>query len=233
LIPLLVERWHVYALDLRGHGLSGRGASLADYHLFAFQRDALAFLSRQVGQPAVLCGHSWGGLTASACGGPGKEWLRGLVLVDPAVGVVRGSSSTGAWLEYFDWVRLRLLEDPRPEALATALLESGMRPGMTAGQALDWAETKSRVDPCFLEALTAGPVTQGYDLEAAIRAVECPLLLVHGNPARGGALEPQDVALIQRSARRLKTAAFADSGHDPHTDHPAEFVAQLAALLPE
>jgi len=167
---------------------------------------------------------------ALAAAAQAPELLRGLMLIDPAIGVMRATGIFSVWFEYFDWVRAALLADPRPEALAETLLQSGRRPGYTLEQALPWAVTKSMVDPRFLEAMTTTPVTSGFDLAAALQAVTCPLTLLYGNPARGGVLDPADVQQIQASARQPSIHYFDNAGHDPHIDNPAEFIAALEAF---
>jgi pimeloyl-ACP methyl ester carboxylesterase len=71
LFPDLAEHWHIFALDLRGHGQSGWAAGAQagpqGYHILRFVHDITAFLHKRVESPAVLVGHSWGGVGASAC----------------------------------------------------------------------------------------------------------------------------------------------------------------------
>lgn len=62
LVPELARQAHVYLLDSRGHGRSGRAES--GYQLVDYGRDVVSFLQQVVGRPAVLVGHSLGGLVA-------------------------------------------------------------------------------------------------------------------------------------------------------------------------
>jgi non-heme chloroperoxidase len=82
LLPELVRRHRVIAVDLPGHAGSGRlprGASTAD-----FAAVAAAVLEAEGAAPAFVAGHSFGGLVALrlACSRP--ELVRGLLLVSPA-----------------------------------------------------------------------------------------------------------------------------------------------------
>src|SRR5215472_18167023 len=56
-IPNLAQRWHVYALDLRGNGRSGWTPDT--YRLGDFAGDITEFLDG-LNAPAVLVGHSLG-----------------------------------------------------------------------------------------------------------------------------------------------------------------------------
>jgi pimeloyl-ACP methyl ester carboxylesterase len=59
-IPALSLRWHIFAPDLRGHGKSSRVAR--GYHGPEYAEDIHGLLRERVGAPAVLFGHSLGGM---------------------------------------------------------------------------------------------------------------------------------------------------------------------------
>src|SRR5437867_13118917 len=61
--PRLATRYRTIAYDIRGHGKSERAT---DYSLRAFADDALHVLRDLAKAPAVLIGHSLGGLAALA-----------------------------------------------------------------------------------------------------------------------------------------------------------------------
>jgi pimeloyl-ACP methyl ester carboxylesterase len=60
-LPALTERWHVYAVDLRGHGKSGWAKH---YRLQDYVADTAALLLARVREPAFVFGHSLGGMVA-------------------------------------------------------------------------------------------------------------------------------------------------------------------------
>ena len=80
LIPALSLRWHILAPDFRGHGKSGRVAR--GYHGTQYAEDIARFLRGQVQEPAVVFGHSLGGMIGMwvACHHP--ELVRALILGD-------------------------------------------------------------------------------------------------------------------------------------------------------
>src|SRR4051794_30676963 len=65
LLPALTKHWHVFALDLRGHGKSGRPAD-EQYFAVDYARDIAAFIRQQIDQPVILVGHSLGSLAVLA-----------------------------------------------------------------------------------------------------------------------------------------------------------------------
>ncbi|WP_067131083.1 alpha/beta fold hydrolase [Microtetraspora malaysiensis] len=78
-IPAFAGRWRVYALDLRGHGESGRPG---DYSLELMRADVLGFLDALALDRVDLIGHSLGGLVAYLLAGDHPERVSRLVLED-------------------------------------------------------------------------------------------------------------------------------------------------------
>jgi pimeloyl-ACP methyl ester carboxylesterase len=76
-------RWHIYALDFRGHGKSGRVPR--HYQLQDYVEDVKGFLQRQLTEPAVLFGHSLGGVIALLVTAISPEAVRALVLADSII----------------------------------------------------------------------------------------------------------------------------------------------------
>ena len=62
-IPALSLRWHIFVPDLRGHGKSARVAR--GYRGTQYSEDITRFLRERVSEPAVLFGHSLGGMLAT------------------------------------------------------------------------------------------------------------------------------------------------------------------------
>ena len=84
LIPELSAHWHLYAPDLRGHGKSGRvehGYAIRDY-----AEDIRAFLTAISG-PAVIFGHSLGGMIALMVASQYPKWVRAVIVGDSPLDV--------------------------------------------------------------------------------------------------------------------------------------------------
>jgi pimeloyl-ACP methyl ester carboxylesterase len=71
------------ALDLRGHGDSGKPAPPYRWSLFA--EDVAAYVGQLPARQVVLCGHSMGGATAAEVAAQLPDRVAGLVLVEPAL----------------------------------------------------------------------------------------------------------------------------------------------------
>ena len=83
LLPELSENWHVYAVDVYGHGQSSHDPSL--YYLDVNGDDLIWFINHVIGEKTVVCGHSNGALTAAYLGAYGGKNVSGVVLEDPPV----------------------------------------------------------------------------------------------------------------------------------------------------
>jgi esterase len=77
----LADRYHVYALDQRGHGDSEWSREL-DYSMDAMAADALAFIADQGLVRPVIMGHSMGGKVTLTAILMDPDVARGIVLVD-------------------------------------------------------------------------------------------------------------------------------------------------------
>jgi pimeloyl-ACP methyl ester carboxylesterase len=80
ILPSLAMRWHVKALDFRGHGRSGRvpgGYRVKDYYA-----DTLRFVEESLTEPAVLFGSSMGGWIAMMLAAKHPEKTRALLIGD-------------------------------------------------------------------------------------------------------------------------------------------------------
>lgn len=61
--PLLADRFHVVAYDVRGAGDSDKPRNVADYDLRLLERDLIAVLDATCGEgPVHLVGHDWGSI---------------------------------------------------------------------------------------------------------------------------------------------------------------------------
>ena len=79
LIPSIAQRWHIYAMDLRGNGRSGWVPDT--YRLQDFVEDNAQFLGR-LNMPAILVGHSIGGVIALMLTARCPDRVKALIIED-------------------------------------------------------------------------------------------------------------------------------------------------------
>lgn len=239
LLPLLAPHWHIYAPDLRGHGLSGRAPDgVAGYHISAFVRDAVALLHGLVEEPAVLFGHSWGALTTLlVAGSEGRAVSRGLraaVAEDPPVMVYRNALELAPYLDYFGWaLGMKQKATTYEEVLAAVSQMTATFPDPPPESDLPgWAENLLHLDPDFLRmTLSGSEAVGGIDFEHAFEAIACPLLLLQADPAKQGCLLEPDFRLIQSQAPAAQRVYFPGAGHGIHTERPQEVAKVFAGFI--
>lgn len=101
LLPELSQNWHVYAVDVYGHGQSSHDPSL--YYLDVNGDDLIWFIDHVIGEKTVVSGHSNGALTAAYLAAYGGKNVCGVVLEDPPVFSTEGEDweNTFAYLDTY------------------------------------------------------------------------------------------------------------------------------------
>jgi pimeloyl-ACP methyl ester carboxylesterase len=225
LVPALAARWHVHALDLRGHGRSSRTPGA--YLLTDYARDAEAFVNATFHEPAVVYGHSLGALTAVALAGQAPERVRALVLEEPpAVALIPHIRKTPFHAMFAGMQRLA--GDHRPVRETTRDLadiripDAGVEGGARLGDLRDatslrfLAKCLQDMDPEVLSPLLEGRLLEGCDMEAMASRVACPTLIIRGDDAAGGMLSKDHAEKLAAAMTDCTVIDVADAGHLIH-----------------
>jgi pimeloyl-ACP methyl ester carboxylesterase len=223
-LPQLVEEWHVYALDHRGHGPSGRVPGA--YRILDYAQDAVALVQNLAPEPACLWGQSLGANVSIAVAALAPESIRAVVLEEPGLELEDLSPAESFLRQMRALIGSgrsgdELLPDLADVTMEVPGIPDPVRLGDVRGE--DYlrltAECLSQLEPEVLDFVLAGRLTEGWDLEALLRRVSCPALLLQGEAALGG-LEDQvaqrAVDLLMRG-RRVK---IQDAGHNVHQTQP-------------
>ena len=225
LIPTLSTRWHIHALDHRGHGGSTRpkfGYLVRDY-----VRDAVAFVQEQVQGPAVLYGHSLGAMVAAGVAAELPQQVQGVVLEDPPFDTMGPRISQSALLSYFTGVQ-PFAESTLPVgALARQLAEiplttPGKAGSIRLGDTRDMASLRftarclKPLDRDVLSPIIAGRWLEGFDWAAALGKINCPALLLQADLSVGGMLTDNDAAEAERLMPDCSRIRLPKVGHLIH-----------------
>ena len=97
-LPELSKNWHIYAVDVYGHGESSHDESL--YYLDVNGDDLIWFIDHVIGAPTVVAGHSNGAITTAYVAAYGGENIAGAVLEDPPIFSTEGEG----WEESFAYL---------------------------------------------------------------------------------------------------------------------------------
>ncbi len=238
LMPELAQTAHVYALDLRGHGLSDRAPDGEAYRVPDYARDVQTFLRTVVNEPVLLAGHSLGGLVGAWTAAQTPDLVRGLFLEDPPIyKALMPAFKETMFYAFFNELRNLLqqhnasggsIDDlaqqiaPWPVAEGVTLLdqvgEEGVR--MRARQ-LHQYDVRT-LDPEVLDSIWGVP-----DPDAVLVQIQCPAHLVAGQYDLGGAMDEEDVRRAVVAIPGCTRTVLEGVGHVIHADRPQEYLSEL------
>ena len=209
---------HAFAYDHRGHGESARAPGT--YTLVNYGRDAIAFLREVVREPAILIGHSMGGLCAAYAAANAPELVKAAFLVEMPI----------FWNEREPNALMAVIEQR-----AGLPLDEQLSLGTPPAFAGHWAQ----LDPNTMKMVNDGTAFAGWDTVACLRAIDCPVVLEHGD--REGipegdipsALAEGDLERAQPLLKNVRVLHMPGTGHVPWFGAEAAFYAELSAFITE
>jgi pimeloyl-ACP methyl ester carboxylesterase len=228
ILNLLAEHWHVYALDLRGHGNSGRAAG--HYRLTDYAQDVAAFIRQEIGEATIVYGHSLGGIVAMNMAAHSPSVVRALVLEDPALVEYTHRPEEIFAHPYFQGTYKLLQKDRSVEGIL-AWLKATSPPDTPLDALIRRAQTLSVLDPEMLVPILQGNLSQKGSLADAVRQITCPVLLLQADPAIGAATEDQHVDVIREHLPQAKIAQIKGASHGIHDSQLEALLVQVMAFL--
>ncbi len=251
--PGLAERQQVYVPDLAGHGLTFPDHRSTDVD--SNQRLLDRFLREVAGVPAVLMGNSMGGMISILQAARNPDTVAGLVLVDPAVPgplqrpdptVARnfvGYALPGVSGALLARRRRRLTPEQQvQEVLNVCCVDSTRVPADVVEQLVALAtrrQTVTGIDGAFLSAARSvlRHLVQREELQAAMRSIDVPVLLLQGERDRLVSVNAARLAARNNPSWELHVAAGV--GHVPQleasqwtTDRYREWIDSTGLLDP-
>jgi pimeloyl-ACP methyl ester carboxylesterase len=209
ILPALAQKYHVYALDLRGHGRSSHTPGA--YRLEDYTRDIHQFIDHQVQAPAVVYGHSLGALVGINLAAQQPQRVRALILGDPPL-FYHDTRITdifwhSAFVELLEFMRVH----PDPTEMEAWLTQN--MPGMSPDRRSERVHSLERLDPEVVRAVISDKLMAGISLPSLVPRVTCPVLLLRGNPSLGSALREQDVDFATSHFPKIRVLEMENIGH--------------------
>ncbi len=224
----LTSRFRLLAMDLRGHGMSGRSVSDAAFtENRPWADDVQAVLEALGVAEAVTVGWSYGGsVVLDHLSAWGSERISGIVLVAPAVLFSKD--------DYGRWYGPGLLEN------AAGARSADLAENIAAMRGLLHACIARPVDPEWFEiqlaaSMVVPPHVRGamtrkrLDYEALLRRIDIPVMLVHGLEDR--VVLPSVSRTLAGWIPRVRMELRPGTGHCPFAEEPAWFDAALADFV--
>jgi pimeloyl-ACP methyl ester carboxylesterase len=230
-IAPLLQRHHVVAVDLTGHGLSANRSSDAGYQIWDDLPELLGVLEALGWDRFSLMGHSRGAIISSLLASAIPERVERLVLLDGVVpGPVGEDQFPTQMRRYLDDKRHWLQSRNRIYPSLESALASRKRSSLPAAAARALVERNLR--PCEggytwttdlrLRGASAVKLTQGQ-IHAVLGALSMPTLLLLAREGYGGHPE-----LAQQASRYIPQLDIVQvsGGHHFHMEPGAAIVAQ-------
>ena len=225
LLPVLSLRWHIYAPDNRGHGKSGRVAGR--YGAEDYMSDIVAFVRGVVKDPAVVFGHSLGALFALSLAERLPDKVRALIVGDIALSPATWAAMPANQESYVSLRDLAAKKPSIPELtglladLTVPRTDPPVRykdsPDVLSVELREWAMSVSQLDPDVVQLHAEGrrnELMQAFDYESMLRAISCPVLLLQGDPSRGGLMTENDVEYAMYLLPEAYHVQVEGAGHD-------------------
>lgn len=241
----LDQDYDMIAVDARGHGRSSGPETGYSQELLV--QDVVGLIQGLELHHPYVFGFSNGALTAAQVAAILPECVRAVILEDPpwSESPSRPSSIIGgnepwpgytAWLNsWIDWHKA-LRTQTFEERIASS--QRFLPPG-----AFDWPteelmshlESQAQFNLDVLKFVP--PVPSPTPWRETVERIECPILLLSGNPERGSRVSPQDAQMIAMTWRKGQHVAFPHVGHFLHHEMHGEqfdhFIHVVKAFLSE
>jgi pimeloyl-ACP methyl ester carboxylesterase len=240
IIPALSMRWHIFAPDLRGHGKSGRVAR--GYRGTEYAEDVARLIGERVRGPAVIFGHSLGGMLGMwiACHHP--ELVRALILGDNMI--VARRLGNPMYKALFTGLRDLARRGGSLESIAEGIgnislpvpttdesVEIRQLPGNDEAYLLSWARCVQQADADAYDMTLDGSALEHWDGETVLRGISCPTLLLQGSPELGGLMSDADVSLATRLLAHHTHVRFRNLGHALFIQQPEPVLRAVTNFL--
>ncbi len=240
LLPALTRSWHVYAINLRGHGASARVPGR--YASAAYAADVLEFLTHVIARPAVLFGHSLGGIVGMRIAADAPQAVSALIVGDSVLssdglhrslyaalfaglhGIAVEGGSVGDMAK-----RLAKIEIPVPSLDHPVAL--GDFPGNDDAYLRRWADCLRQVDPEVFQMALDRSTLADFDADMVLPKIQCPTLILQASPDLGGLMSDTDVENARRLLAKLTVEKFPLLGHALHLQRPQPVLEAVQRFL--
>ncbi len=224
LLTDLCSRWHVLAIDMRGHGRSDRTPGM--YLVRDYLRDVVT-LCQQLDDPLVIYGHSLGAMVAGAAAAMLGAQVQGTILEDPPYALFAEGAGESPFHALFSVMRnvsgSHLSVSELAAQLGEVRLPTPAAPeGARLGDLRDvtsirfGAASLKRVDPAVWDPVLAGAWLEGLDYQKLLRQIQCPTLVLQGNVELGGMVSLEAGRELEQMISDCYRLYWEDAGHLIH-----------------
>ncbi len=218
-VDAFADEWHIYGVDLRGHGKSSWAAD--GYHWRLYAEDQAELIERVIGEPAFVVGHSLGGATALGLNALRSDLVRAAVYEDPPLFLQRRPPENNEFRIRFSET-LEVLDSNRSyDAVFAHVRESYF--DLDDARCHDRTEKLMAMDPEVYRSTLSGRARANWRTEDFIGQAAAPGLLLQAEPTLGSALDDEEAAEAMTMLPDAEFEKWDDSGHGMHSSFPERF----------
>lgn len=209
IIPILKAQYHLYLVDARGTGKSGR--TPGRYKLKHMVEDTVAFLNQIVVEPSILFGHSKGGWMALWVAHRVPEHVKAIIFGDAPLNIpgLMVTAATEEWLE--DGKNEREWSGKPYNDLIKTFKDRN--PDTDIDQIMLMAETFSKADPELSSYWTKlDEFFEGFSVKGILEKLKTPLLVLQANPEMG-MINHEDVEWARTIMPELSHVYLGETNH--------------------
>ncbi|MDF2546335.1 MAG: alpha/beta hydrolase fold protein [Anaerosolibacter sp.] len=225
LIPELAGKYHVYAIDLRGHGKTDRVSG--QYKIQDYVTDVKEFIEMRIQKQVIVFGHSLGGMIAELLAAYYPKIVKAIIIGDSPIslGVLKKHSDdqkemTMLWRE---WSRTMNVEEIAEELKRMQVAIPGEDNTVPAyevfGKNHPWfdfmAESLKQNDPDMLTSIIDrfDETYSAYNIDRIFLQIKCPVLIIKGEEKHGSLIRNIDISHAQTLIGNLKYIEIKGVGH--------------------
>ena len=238
LLPHLSQSCHLLVPDLRGHGASGRLPR--GYQLSQFAGDICEFVQATGSTLPSVFGHSLGGVVALTVAS--RVPVRAVIVGDSMLSPQNLAQSL--YQPLFAGLHDLLIRGGSVKEIAVGIGEIRLRlsgvdepipirdlAGNTPAVLEEWARSALHTDPDVLKMTIDGSIYTGWSADSILPRVDCPVLLLQGNPELDALLTDADVARARFLLPRVEHIKFPLLGHALFMQRPEPVLKAITEFL--
>ena len=217
----LSTHFHLFALDLRAMGRSGRYGKDSARQVWASDvADTLPLLTEK---PVYLVGHSLGGWVTAAVAAQNPKLVYKATLVEPYSGakseVQKQSSKRTPEQRHQRAQQIRKARTP--EDLVPAVIDQyeGASEESIKRIAMMWFQ----MDP-VIEELSISRKKETETFDTMFSSIKCPTLIIVGNVEKGGILSLTEAKRVKNLIPNSYLLSWPKVGHSPHIARNHDFI---------
>ena len=227
-MPSLTQRWHVYALDFRGHGNSSH---TPPYRYLDHINDTIDFIENVIGEKTTIYGTALGGMVSLMVAAHRPDLVKTLVFGDANIKLDKVRKVMQDYHTFWSgWEKLASYPaelDEYVQMVSDMPIDIPWREPGKYGDGQDYVTVLNKalylrnLDPAVLSPWANGgkddtvfkEVTTGYNAEEIVK-IKCPILFIQANMDKGGILADDEVKFALEMIPHAKHIYMPMYGHN-------------------